>query len=190
MSKRTNTRKLSLPNCGSWPIASTRKVGFGAAQARRLLTAVEINDRIGADRPKPEVHCAEFSARKRRLEGPLRSGHRDTGLGTTRHGGRATRLLCQPMARGQRVGCVVIGRFRPRDTYRVWPEAGCGSPTDAEIKACGIQRAKEFCAADGKHAVITVEQTTGWLVLGLQTAEVQFYCDARPAAQADKSAKP
>jgi hypothetical protein len=28
------------------------KVGFGATQARRLLAAVEINDRIGADRPK------------------------------------------------------------------------------------------------------------------------------------------
>jgi hypothetical protein len=26
-------------------------------------------------------------------------------------------------------------------------------------------------------------------VLGLQTAEVQFYCDERPAAQADKCAK-
>jgi hypothetical protein len=36
----------------------------------------------------------------------------------------------------------------------------------------------------------TFRATTGWLVLGLQTAEVQFYCDDRPAAQADKSAKP
>ena len=42
--------KQSFISDGSWPIASTMKVGFGAAQARRLLTAVEINDRIGADR--------------------------------------------------------------------------------------------------------------------------------------------
>ncbi len=75
-------------------------------------------------------------------------------------------------------------------TYRVRPEAGGGSPTDAEIKARGIQRANEFCAADGKRAVITVGQTTRWFVLGLQTAEVQFYCDDRPAAPADKSTKP
>ena len=75
-------------------------------------------------------------------------------------------------------------------TYRVRSDAGGGSPTDAEIKARGIKRANEFCEADGKRAVITVGQTTGWFVLGLQTAEVQFYCDDRPAAKADKSAKP
>ena len=76
-------------------------------------------------------------------------------------------------------------------TYRVRPDAGGGSPTDADIKARGIKRANEFCAADGKRAVITVGQTTGWFVLGLQTAEVQFYCDDRPAVgAADKATKP
>jgi len=38
-------------NTRLWPIASTMKVGFGAAQTRRPLAAVEIKDRIGADRP-------------------------------------------------------------------------------------------------------------------------------------------
>jgi hypothetical protein len=42
---------------GSWPIASPMKVGFGATQARRLLAAVEINDRIGADRPVSVTRC-------------------------------------------------------------------------------------------------------------------------------------
>ena len=60
----------------------------------------------------------------------------------------------------------------------------------ALLQAARRQRANEFCAADGKHAAITVGQTKGWLVLSLHTAEVQFYCDDRPAAQADKSAKP
>ena len=35
------------------------KVGFGATQARRLLAAVEINDRIGADRPKADFGAQE-----------------------------------------------------------------------------------------------------------------------------------
>jgi len=31
------------------------KVGFGATRARRLLAALEINDRIGADRPISDI---------------------------------------------------------------------------------------------------------------------------------------
>ena len=58
------------------------------------------------------------------------------------------------------------------------------------IKARGIQQANEFCVADGKHAVITVGQTTGRLVLGLHAAKVHFNCDDRRTAQARKSAKP
>jgi len=73
------------------------------------------------------------------------------------------------------------------DTYKVRPDAGGGSPTDAEIKSRGIKRANEFCDTQGKHAVITIGQTSGWFVFGLQTAEVSFYCDARPAS--DKSPK-
>jgi hypothetical protein len=69
------------------------------------------------------------------------------------------------------------------DTYRVRPEAGGGSPTDAEIKARGIQRATEYCEAQGKHAVITVGQTSSWFVFSLQTAEVRFYCEERRATQ-------
>ncbi len=72
------------------------------------------------------------------------------------------------------------------DTYRVRPDAGGGAPTDADIKARGISRANEFCAGLGKRAVITVGQTSGWFVFGLQTAEVRFYCDDRPAAASSK----
>lgn len=77
------------------------------------------------------------------------------------------------------------------DNYRVRPDAGGGSPGDAEIKARGIKRANEFCDAQGKRAVIIIGQTSSWFVFGLQTAEVQFYCDERPAGQpADKTSKP
>lgn len=72
------------------------------------------------------------------------------------------------------------------ETYRVRPYAGGGSPTDAEIKERGIRRANEFCDAQGKRAVITVGQTTSWFVLGLQSAEVSFYCDERKAPAANK----
>jgi hypothetical protein len=67
------------------------------------------------------------------------------------------------------------------ETYRIRPDAGGGSPNDAEIKARGIKRANEFCDAQGKRAVTTVGQTSSWFVLGLQTAEVTFYCEERPA---------
>ena len=71
-------------------------------------------------------------------------------------------------------------------TYRVRPDAGGGSPTDAEIKERGIKRANEFCDGQGKRAVVTVGQTTSWFVLGLQSAEVSFYCDEPKAAPAIK----
>lgn len=72
------------------------------------------------------------------------------------------------------------------ETYRVRPDAGGGSPTDAEIKERGIKRANEFCDAQGNRAVVTVGQTTSWFVIGLQSAEVSFYCDERKAAPAVK----
>jgi hypothetical protein len=53
----------------SWPIASSMKVGFGATQARRLLAAVEIKDRIGADRPLAELRIAQLMASKQPLVG-------------------------------------------------------------------------------------------------------------------------
>jgi hypothetical protein len=52
----------------SWPIASTTKAGFGATQARRLLAAVEINDRTGADRPRAEFKGALSGRRKLSFE--------------------------------------------------------------------------------------------------------------------------
>ena len=77
------------------------------------------------------------------------------------------------------------------DMYRVRPDAGGGSPSEAEIKARGIKRANEFCDAQGKRAVIIIGQTSGWFVFGLQTAEVQFYCDEQLAARpSDKTTKP
>ncbi|MEO8524995.1 MAG: hypothetical protein ABI460_09765 [Caldimonas sp.] len=77
------------------------------------------------------------------------------------------------------------------DNYRVRADAGGGSPSDAEIKTRGIKRATEFCNEKGKRAVIIIGQTSSWFVFGLQTAEVQFYCDEQPPSQsADKTAKP
>jgi hypothetical protein len=73
-------------------------------------------------------------------------------------------------------------------TYRVRTDAGGGNPSDAEIKTRGIARANEFCAAQGKRAVINVGQSTAWHLFSVQTAEVQFFCDdplpARPATPA------
>ena len=62
-------------------------------------------------------------------------------------------------------------------TYRVRTDAGGGNPSDAEIKTRGIARANEFCAAQGKRAVINVGQSSGWHLFSVQTAEVQFFCD-------------
>jgi hypothetical protein len=71
-------------------------------------------------------------------------------------------------------------------TYRVRTDAGGGNPSDAEIKTRGIARANEFCAAQGKRAVINVGQSSGWHMFSVQTAEVQFFCDdplpSRPRA--------
>ena len=75
-------------------------------------------------------------------------------------------------------------------TYRVRTDAGGGSPSDAEIKVRGIKLANEYCDAQGKRAVITIGQTSGWFVFGVQTAQVNFYCDEpltpRPALPAAK----
>ncbi|HWK84667.1 MAG TPA: hypothetical protein VNS61_13120 [Caldimonas sp.] len=60
--------------------------------------------------------------------------------------------------------------------YMVRPNAG-GATNDTEIKAYGIKRANEVCDAEGKHAVITVGQSTGWHLFSVQHAEVHFYCD-------------
>jgi hypothetical protein len=46
------------------------KVGFGATQARRLLAAVEINDRSGADRPIAAVRTIDLIAQKRTFFAP------------------------------------------------------------------------------------------------------------------------
>ena len=76
-------------------------------------------------------------------------------------------------------------------TYRVRTDAGGGNPSDAEIKTRGIARANEFCAAQGKRAVINVGQSSGWHMFSVQTAEVQFFCDdplpSRPASAASAS---
>lgn len=77
------------------------------------------------------------------------------------------------------------------DTYKVRADAGGGSRTDAEIKALGIKRANEFCDAQGKRAVITIGQSSSWHVFSLQTAEVHFSCDDRPATRSPaKSSTP
>ena len=77
------------------------------------------------------------------------------------------------------------------NAYRVRTDAGGGNPNDAEIKTRGIARANEFCAAQGKRAVINVGQSSAWHLFSVQTAEVQFVCDdplpARPASAASSS---
>ena len=48
-----------------WPFASVVKVRFGAARVDRLLSADEINNRIGDERPEGEVAGRQITARKR-----------------------------------------------------------------------------------------------------------------------------
>jgi putative hemolysin len=69
------------------------------------------------------------------------------------------------------------------NAYRVRPNPGGATPTDAEIKARGIARANEYCEAQGQRAVITVGQSTGWHLFSMPTPEVQFFCDDRAAAR-------
>jgi hypothetical protein len=64
-------------------------------------------------------------------------------------------------------------------TYRVRPDAGGGTPSEADIKSRGIARANEFCDAQGKRAVIDVGLSQGWHLWSVQTAEVRFFCDDR-----------
>ena len=73
-------------------------------------------------------------------------------------------------------------------TYRVRPDAGGATPSDADIKSRGLARANEFCDAQGKRAVINVGQSQGWHLWSVQTAEVHFYCDDRLPARPAKSA--
>ncbi|MEP6740437.1 MAG: hypothetical protein ABJA61_08655 [Caldimonas sp.] len=78
------------------------------------------------------------------------------------------------------------------DAYRIRTESGAGaSRKDADIKAYGTKRAAEFCEAEGKHAVITVGQSSEWHLFSFQTAEVRFTCDdLLPVKPAAKSATP
>jgi hypothetical protein len=96
------------------------------------------------------------------------------------------------------IGCIAMGLAAcsaPSEvvktgptTYRVRTDAGGGTPSDAEIKTRGIARANEFCASQGKRAVINIGQSSGWHLFSVQTAEVQFVCDdplpSRPATSA------
>ena len=67
------------------------------------------------------------------------------------------------------------------DAYRVRPDSGIGaSRRDADIKEYGVKRAYEFCQAEGKHAVVTVTQSTDWHLFRMPAAEVQFVCEAWP----------
>ena len=69
------------------------------------------------------------------------------------------------------------------NAYRVRPTAGGGTPGDDEIKARGIARANEYCEAKGQRAVTTVGQSNGWHLFSMPTAQVQFFCDDRPASR-------
>ena len=56
--------KQSFAIARLWPGGLTMEVGFGATQTRRLLGGVEMNDRIGADRPTTEVRFRSLVAPK------------------------------------------------------------------------------------------------------------------------------
>ena len=67
------------------------------------------------------------------------------------------------------------------DAYRVRPDAGPGaSRRDADIKEYGTKRAYEYCDAEGKHAVITITQSTDWHLFRMPSAEVRFVCEDQP----------
>ena len=70
------------------------------------------------------------------------------------------------------------------NAYRVRATSGGGTPGDEEIKARGIARANEYCAAQGQRAVTTVGTSTGWHLFSMPTPQVQFFCDDRPASRA------
>lgn len=80
-------------------------------------------------------------------------------------------------------GCACSRKFKAAAAANVVAIADLSA---ALLQAARRQRPNEFCAADGKHAAITVGQTKGWLVLSMHIAQVQLYCDNRPAAQAAK----
>ncbi len=69
------------------------------------------------------------------------------------------------------------------NAYRVRQTSSGGAPSDEEIKARGIARANEYCAAQGQRAVTTVGVSTGWHLFSMPTAQVQFFCDDRPASR-------
>ncbi len=69
------------------------------------------------------------------------------------------------------------------NAYRVRPSSGGGAPSDEEIKTRGIARAHEYCEAQGQRAVIMIGQSTGWHFFSMPTAQVQFFCDDRPASR-------
>ncbi len=76
------------------------------------------------------------------------------------------------------VGCSTKSDVVPSGAGAYMVRSNAGAATnDTEIKAYGIKRANEFCDAQGKHAVITVGQSTGWHLFSVQHAEVHFYCD-------------
>ncbi len=69
------------------------------------------------------------------------------------------------------------------NAYRVRTHSAGLTPTDAEIKARGIARANEYCEAQGRRAVSTVGQSTGWHLFSMPTPEVKFFCDDRAAVK-------
>ena len=57
-------RKQSVVTVRKWPFASVVKVRFGAARVGRLLSADEINNRIGAERPIRVTHRSQSERHK------------------------------------------------------------------------------------------------------------------------------
>jgi putative hemolysin len=75
-------------------------------------------------------------------------------------------------------GCSTVSPVVPtgRDTYMVGSNARGGFTSDAEVKALAINRANEFCAAQGKRAQVLTSSSSGVQMWTPQNAEVHFSC--------------
>lgn len=75
-------------------------------------------------------------------------------------------------------GCTSISPVTPTgpNSYMVGSNAHGGLTSDTEVKALAINRANEFCAAQGKTAQVTGSTSSGVQMWTPQNSEVQFTC--------------
>lgn len=78
-------------------------------------------------------------------------------------------------------GCASVSEVVPTgpNAYMVGSNAHGGFKSDAEVKALAINRANDFCAAQGKSTQVTNSTSSGTQMWTPQNAEVQFSCIAK-----------